>query len=174
VTGEINLLGPAKEVAKELLSIPSFEVSTSTEILGKEKKALNKLKKAILMILGTVAKKLGDKLATEQEIMMNIADMVIEVFILESAILKTEKLITKYGEKNNQEKISICINYLYHTAEEVSKNGKEALYAIAEGDEQKILLMGLKRFTKLSPTNLKEHRRTIANKLIEANEYCFD
>ena len=174
VIGEINLLGPTKEVAKELMSIPSFEVSTSTDILGEEKKALKQLKKAILMVSGTAVQKLGDKLATEQEIMMNIADMVIEVFMLESAILKTEKLITKLGEKNNQEKISICINYLYHTAEEVSKNGKEALYALAEGDEQKILLMGLKRFTKLSPTNLKEHRRLIAKKLIETNEYCFD
>jgi hypothetical protein len=174
MTGEINILGPAKEVAKELLSIPSFEVSTSVEILGEEKKSLKKLKKAILMVSGTAAQKLGDKLATEQEIMMNIADMIIEVFMLESAILKTEKLITKHGEKNNQEKISICINYLHHTAEEVSKNGKEALYALAEGDEQKMLLMGLKRFTKLSPTNLKEQRRSIAKRLIEANEYCFD
>jgi hypothetical protein len=156
------------------LSIPSFEVSTSAEILGEEKKSLKKLKKAILMVSGTAAQKLGDKLATEQEIMMNIADMIIEVFMLESAILKTEKLITKHGEKNNQEKISICINYLHHTAEEVSKNGKEALYALAEGDEQKMLLMGLKRFTKLSPTNLKEQRRSIAKRLIEANEYCFD
>ncbi|MAZ30660.1 MAG: acyl-CoA dehydrogenase [Flavobacteriales bacterium] len=174
MTGEINILGTAKEVAKELLSIPSFEVSTSLDILGEEKKSLKKLKKAILMVSGTAAQKLGEKLATEQEIMMNIADMIIEVFMLESAILKTEKLITKHGEKNNQEKISICINYLYHTAEEVSKNGKEALYALAEGDEQKMLLMGLKRFTKLSPTNLKEHRRSIAKRLIEANEYCFD
>ncbi len=172
--GEINLLGPTKEVAKELMSIPSFEDSTSTDILGEEKKALKQLKKAILMVSGTAVQKLGDKLATEQEIMMNIADMVIEVFMLESAILKTEKLITKLGEKNNQEKISICINYLYRTAEEVSKNGKEVLYALAEGDEQKILLMGLKRFTKLSPTNLKEHRRLIAKILIETNEYCFD
>ena len=126
------------------------------------------------MVAGTAVQKLGNKLALEQEVMMNIANMIIEVYMLESALLKTEKLINKDGEKSHDEKIAMCMNYLHHAVEEVRKNGKEALFAIVDGDEQKMLLMGLKRFTKVQPTNLKEHRRKIAKKVIEENKYCFD
>jgi hypothetical protein len=173
MTGEIDLFGPAKAVAKELMSIPSFD-TPSTELFAEEKKVLKNLKKSILMVAGTAAQKLGDKLALEQEVMMNISDMIIEVYMLESALLKTEKLIAKNGREKHEEKVSMCINFLHHSVEEIRKNGKEALFAIAEGDEQKMLLMGLKRFTKVQPTNLKEHRRLIAKKLIEENKYCFD
>ena len=116
------------------------------------------------MVAGTAAQKLGDQLATEQEVMMNIANMIIEVYMLESALLKTEKLVLKDGAEMHDEKISICLNYLHHAVEEIRKNGKEALFAILEGDEQKMLLMGLKRFTKVQAVNLKEHRRNIAKK----------
>lgn len=173
MTGELDLLGPAKAVAKELMSIPSFD-TPSGELFAEEKKVLKNLKKSILMVAGTAAQKLGDKLALEQEVMMNIANMIIEVYILESALLKTEKLIASEGREKHEDKVSMTVNFLHHAVEEVRKNGKEALFAIAEGDEQKMLLMGLKRFTKAQPTNLKEHRRLIAKKLIEANQYCFD
>jgi len=173
ITGEIDLFGPAKAVAKELMSIPSCD-TPSTELFAEEKKVLKNLKKSILMVAGTAAQKLGDKLALEQEVMMNISDMIIEVYMLESALLKTEKLIAKNGREKHEEKVSMCINFLHHSVEEIRKNGKEALFAIAEGDEQKMLLMGLKRFTKAQPTNLKEHRRLIAKKLIKENKYCFD
>lgn len=173
MTGDINLLGPAKAVAKKLMSIPSFD-APSTELFVEEKKVLKNLKKSILMIAGTTVQKLGDKLAQEQEVMMNIANMIIEVYMLESALLKTEKLINKDGREKHEEKISICLNFIHHSVEEILKNGKEVIFAISEGDEQKMLLMGLKRFTKIQPTNLKEHRRLIAKKLIEENKYCFD
>ena len=126
------------------------------------------------MIAGTAAQKLGDKLVLEQEVMMNISDMIIQTYMLESTLLKTEKLITKYGREAHEEKVSICITILNNADEIICKNGKEALFAISKGDEQKMLLMGLKRFTKVQPTNLKEHRRLIAKKLIEENKYCFD
>jgi hypothetical protein len=100
--------------------------------------------------------------------------MIIQTYMLESALLKTEKLITKDGRETHEEKVSVCITFLHNAVEVIRKNGKEALFAIAEGDEQKMLLMGLKRFTKVQPTNLKEHRRLIAKKLIEENKYCFD
>ena len=173
MTAEIDLFGPAKAVAKELMSIPSFD-APSTELFAEEKKVLKNLKKSILMVAGTAAQKLGDKLALEQEVMMNISDMIIQTYMLESTLLKTEKLITKDGRAAHEDKISIGISFMHTAVEEVRKNGKEALYAILEGDEQKMLLMGLKRFTKVQPTNLKEHRRAIAKKLIEANTYCFD
>ena len=100
--------------------------------------------------------------------------MIIEVYMLESALLKTEKLVLKDGKDLHDEKISMCISYLHHAIEEVRKNGKEALFAFVEGDELKILLIGLKRLTKVEPTNLKEHRRKIALKIIEENKYCYD
>lgn len=173
MTGEINVMKSAKAVAKELMSIPSFDTPSET-FFAEEKKVLQNLKKSILMIAGTAAQKLGDKIALEQEVMMNIANMIIEVYMLESALLKTEKLVHKDGNEVHDEKISMCINYLHHAVEEVRKNGKEALFALLEGDEQKMLLMGLKRFTKVQATNLKEHRRKIAKKMIKENEYCFD
>ena len=173
ITKEIDLFGSAKTVTKELMRIPCFNTS-STELFIEEKKILKNLKKSILMVVGTAAQKLGDKLELEQEVILNISDMIIQTYMLESTLLKTEKLIIKYGRELHEEKISICITFLHNAAELIWKNGKEALFAIAEGDEQKMLLMGLKRFTKVQPTNLKEHRRLIAKKLIEENKYCFD
>ena len=170
IMGEIDLMNPAKAVIKEIMTIPSFD-STKNELFEEEKKVLANLKKAILMVAGTASEKLGNNLKDEQELMMNISEMIIDTYMLESALLKTEKIISKYGREKHEEKISICINFLHHVVEKVNKNGKEAIYAILEGDEQKILLMGLKRFTKVSPANLKEHRRLIAKKLIEENKY---
>ena len=170
--GELDLMSSVKRVAKELLTLPSFE-NTSKGLFTEEKKVLNNLKKAVLLVAGSVSEKLGNKIATEQEVMMNIADMIIEIYVLESALLKTEKLVMKNGEKNTAEQIAMCINFQHQSAEKINKNGKEALYAISEGDEQKILLLGLKRFTKINASNLKENRRLIAKKLIETNKYCF-
>ena len=171
-TGEIDLMSSVKRVAKELLTLPTFE-NTSKGLFTEEKKVLNNLKIAVLLVAGSVSEKLGNKIATEQEVMMNIADMIIETYVLESALLKTEKLVMKNGEKNTTEQIAMCINFQHQSVEKISKNGKEALYAISEGDEQKILLLGLKRFTKINASNLKENRRLIAKKLIETNKYCF-
>ena len=171
LTGEIDLLGPAKAVAKELMSIPSFK-SSSKQFFDEEKKVLMNLKKASLMIAGAATKKLGEKLAEEQEVMMNVANMIIEIYMLESALLKTEKLVEKDGEVAHKEKVAMTTLYSHHAVEEIHKNGKEALYAISEGDEQRMMLMGLKRFTKTQPTNLKELRRQVAKKLIEEKQYC--
>jgi hypothetical protein len=107
------------------------------------------------MISGTASEKLGIKIGEEQEVMMNISEMIIDIYMLESALLKTEKLISKEGHENHLERISMCVNFLHSTVDKFLKNGKEAIYALVEGDEQKILLLGLKRFTKVKPDNLK-------------------
>ena len=173
LTGEIDLLGPAKAVAKELMSIPSFK-NSSKELFNEEKKVLINLKKATLMIAGAATKKLGEKLVEEQEVAMNVADMIIEIYMLESALLKTEKLVEKDGEDAHKEKVAMTTLYSHNAIEVIQKNGKEALYAISEGDEQRMMLMGLKRFTKTQLTNLKELRRQVAKKLIQEKQYCFD
>ena len=169
---EINLMGPAKAVAKEILSIPSNNKS-SDELFLEEKMVLKNFKKAILLVAGSATEKLGSKLSEEQEIMMNISDMIIDTYMLESALLKTEKLIRKDGQNKHKEKIAICINFLHYAADKLNKNGKEAIYAMANGDEQTILLLGLKRFTKVKAVNLKNQRRIIAKKVIEENKYCY-
>ena len=172
MTGEIDLMGPAKAVAKEILSIPKYN-NPSDDIFLEEKMVLKNFKKAILLIAGSATEKLGNRISEEQEIMMNISEMIIDTYMLESALLKTEKLVKKEGEKRHKEKIAICINYLHHTADNINKNAKEAIYAMTNGDEQTILLLALKRFTKVKAVNLKEQRRIIAKKVIEENKYCY-
>ena len=166
MTGEIDLMGPAKAVSKEILSIPSYHQS-SDELFSEEKMVLKNFKKAILLVAGSATEKLGNRISEEQDIMMN------NTYMLESALLKTEKLVNKDGENNHKEKIAICINFLHHVADKVNKNGKEAIYAIADGDKQTILLLAIKRFTKVKAVNLKERRRFIAKKVIEENKYCY-
>tara|TARA_X000000950_G_scaffold273146_1_gene356629 strand:+ start:920 stop:2722 length:1803 start_codon:yes stop_codon:yes gene_type:complete len=171
-SGEIDLMKSVKEVVNEIMSIPSFN-KPSKELFEDEKNNLKNFKKAFLLIAGTCFDKLGSTLAEEQELMMNISEMIIEIYLLESALLKTEKLIILNPKESFKEQIAMCQNFLHNTAEKIHLNGKEAIYAIATGDEQKILLLGLKRFTKVSPINLKEKRRLIAKKLINKGKYCF-
>ena len=171
--GRIDLMGPAMKVAKELTSIPDFGVSEDEGLFAKEKKALRNLKKAGLMISGAAVQKFMQKLADEQEILMNLADMLIEGYVAESALLRVEKLIGLRGEENCAIQTDMMRIYLYEAVENASRVAKEAIYAIAEGDEQRMMLMGLKRFTKMEPFNLKEARRRVANHLLEKNEYSF-
>ena len=169
--GRIDLMGPAMGVQKELMSIPSFgEEPEGT--LAKELKAINNAKKAILMIAGSAVQKFMQKLADEQEIIMNITDMLIEVFVSESAILRTQKLALQNVE-SAAPFVEMTRIYVSDALERINNYGKHAIAAFAEGDELKMLLLGLKRFTKFDPVNTIKLRRSIADKLIEANEYCF-
>jgi len=109
----------------------------------------------------------------EQEVLMNIADMAIETFNAESALLRVMKLTDQQGESNQQLHIDILRTYLYDAADKVNKSGKDAINAFAGGDEQRMILMGLKRFTKAEPFNSKDARRRIADKMISEGKYCF-
>ena len=125
------------------------------------------------MIAGASAKKYADKMAKEQEVMMNIADMVNEVYLAESTLLRVEKMVSIRGEESCQEQIDIMRVFIYDAADAINKSGKDALNAFAEGDEMRMMLMGLKRFTKHAPFNAKEARQRIALKAIDANDYCY-
>jgi alkylation response protein AidB-like acyl-CoA dehydrogenase len=171
--GRLDLMGPATAVAKELTSIPDFASNGEEKILDKEKKALSNLKKAGLMVSGAAVQKFMDKIADEQEILMSLADMLIEGYIAESALLRVEKLIGIKGEENCQIELDMMKIYLYGAIEKASLAAKEAIYAFAEGDEQRMMLMGLKRFTKLEPFNLKEARRRVADHILEKQDYTF-
>ncbi|SHI30435.1 Acyl-CoA dehydrogenase, middle domain [Hymenobacter daecheongensis DSM 21074] len=171
--GELDLMGPAQAVQAELMAIPDFNTEEETGLFAAEKKTLGKLKKAILMVAGTAVQKYMNSLAKEQEVLMNIADMAIKVYTAESTLLRVEKEAAAQGEEAVSTQIDIARVYLYDTVDQVNKFGKDALASMTEGDEQKLLAMGLKRFTKADLYNAKEARRRIADKLIAANEYVY-
>ncbi len=171
--GKLDLMNPAMAVQKELMSIPDFGASDDGELFAKEKKALINLKKAGLMVAGAAVQKYMQKLGDEQEILMELANMLIEGYVAESALLRVEKLVRQFGEAAVAIKTDMMRVYLYEAIEKAAYAGKQAIYAFAEGDEQRMMLMGLKRFTKLDPYNLKEARRRIAEHVIEKNEYPF-
>ena len=168
--GRLDILTPAKNVARELVSIPDFG-SSDDGPFGAEKKLISQFKKAILLTAGAAVQKLMTKLETEQEILMHIADMVMITFHAESALLRVMKLTSSRGEQAVSFESDILRTFLYDSADKIEKNGKDAINAFADGDEQRMLLMGLKRFTKANPFNSKESKRRIAEKLIALGKY---
>lgn len=170
--GELDLMGPAMKVAGELMSIPDFG-EENTALFTAEKKYIQNFKKAILMVAGSAAQKLMNELAKEQEVLMNISDMVIDTYLAESLRLRVEKLVSVKGEEAAKEQINIMKVFINDAADRINKNGKEAINSFAQGDEQRMMLMGLKRFTKTDAFNAKEARRAVAAKLINENKYCF-
>ncbi len=171
--GTLDLMNPAMAIQKELMAIPDFAATDDTALFAKEKKALRNLKKAGLMVSGAAVQKFMMKLSDEQEVLMNLADMLIEGYVAESTILRVEKLISIRGEKACEVEKEMAIIYLHHAIEKAASAAKEAIYAFAEGDELKFMMLGLKRFTKIDPYNLKEARRKVANFVIEKGEYPF-
>jgi alkylation response protein AidB-like acyl-CoA dehydrogenase len=169
--GELDILQPAMAVAKELTSVPSFTSPDLTKPFAEEKEVLKNLKKAILMVAGKAAQTFGPKLNDEQEILMCIADMMIEVYVAESTLLRTEKLVSKTGESANALQAKLARVYLAGAVEKINRAGKEAIAGFVKGDEQKVMLMGLKRFTKMSPVNTIQLRREIASVMIEKSGY---
>jgi alkylation response protein AidB-like acyl-CoA dehydrogenase len=168
--GRLDLMGAAMGVQKELMAIPDFG-SGDDAPFTKEKKAIAGFKKAILMTAGAAVQKLMMKIEGEQEILMHIADMAIETFNAESALLRAMKLVDQRGEAACQFELDVTRTYIYDAADNVNKFGKDAINAFADGDEQRMMLLGLKRFTKVDPFNSKEAKRRIAAKLISENKY---
>jgi alkylation response protein AidB-like acyl-CoA dehydrogenase len=162
--GRLDFMGPAMAVQKELMSIPEFG-STDDTPFAEELKAVTQMKKAIFMVAGAAAQKLMMQLESEQEIIMHIADMAIDVFHVESGLLRAIKLVEQRGEANCAMELDIARTYLYDAADRIHKHGKDAINAFASGDEQRMMLLGIKRFTKVAPFNTKDARRRIAAKL---------
>ncbi len=171
--GELDLMTPAMAVAKEIMSIPDFGASDDEGIFASEKKVIKNLKKAALMVAGAAVQKFMMSLSNEQEILMNIADMAIEIYVAESALLRVEKLILSKGEEAVSLQKDMAIIYLHEAVNRVNQAGKAAITSFAEGDELRVMLMGLKRFTKIDPINLKDTRRRIADAMLQANKYIF-
>jgi len=170
--GEIDLMGPATAVANELMAIPDFGDEDESPFAA-EKKIIANLKKAGLLVAGAAVQKLMASLSKEEEILMNIADVIGSVYVAESALLRAEKLSHVKGEAASALHLDMARVYLYSTIDKVHVAAKEALYSFAEGDELKMMLVGIRRFTKAEPFNVKEARQRIAKKLIDDNKYNF-
>jgi alkylation response protein AidB-like acyl-CoA dehydrogenase len=172
--GHVDLLGPATKVGEELMGIPSFDTPDYSELFAEEKDMIVKLKKAFMMVAGSAVQKFGTELDSHQQILMAASDMLIEIYMAESTILRTEKLAKKEGEDKVQEQIAMAKLYLYQAVDIVTLKGKESVISFVEGDEQRMMLMGLRRFTKYTNMpNIVGLRETITSKLVAENEYCF-
>ena len=170
--GELDLMTPAMAVQKELMSIPDFGEGDSS-VLAEEKKAVKNMKKAILMVAGAAVQKLMKALPEEQEVLMNVADMINYLYQAESALLRTEKYIDAHGEEAAANYINMTKVFIYDAMFAINKIGLDAVNTFAQGDELKMMSMGLKRFTKIKPLNVKAARRSIADALVEKNGLIF-
>lgn len=171
--GELDLMTPALAVQKELMSVPDFGSDGNESYFAAEWKAIKNAKKAILMTAGAAVQKFMQKLEKEQEVIMNIADMLIELYACESALLRVEKLVNTKGAEACSLQIDIVKTYLSDAMERINLSGKHAVTAFNDGDVLRIMLMGLKRYTKYESFNTIAARRRIADKMIEENSYCF-
>ena len=172
--GHVDLLGPATKVGNELTGIPSFDKPDYSELFAEEKEILQNLKKIFLMVAGSAVQKFGAKLEEEQQLLLASADILIEIYMAESSLLRTEKNAKRFGEDTQKEQIAMAKLYLYHAVDKISEKAKEGIISFAQGDEQRMMLMGLKRFTKYqNQPNVVELSNTIAEKLTSENKYVF-
>lgn len=169
--GELDIMGPAMAVQKELMAIPDFGAAQDQHFFAAEFKAIAQAKKAILMAAGAAAQKYMQELDKQQEVMMNLADMAIDVYTAESTLLRVAKMVAKNGEESSVLYIDIAKTYLSDAMERINLSGKHAIVAFAEGDMLTMMLMGLKRFTKYEAFNTTKARRNVAAKLIADNAY---
>ena len=173
--GHVDLLGPATAVGEELMGIPSFETPDFSELLSEEKDLITRLKKVFLMIAGSAVQKFGPDLEKHQMLLMAASDILIQTYMAESAILRTEKNAKRFGEEAQAAQIAMSKLYLYRAVDIIQQKGKEAIVSFAEGDEQRMMLMGLKRFTKYTnQPNVVKLRTQIADKVAADNGYTFD
>ncbi len=173
--GHIDLLGPATKVGEELMGIPSFDVPDFSELFAEEKDLIVRLKKVFLMVAGSAVQKFGTELESHQQIMLAASDILIEVYMAESAILRTEKNVKRFGEASQSTQIAMSQLYLYNAVDTIIQKGKEAIVSFTEGDEQRMMLMGLKRFTKYTnQPNVAALRTQIADRIAADNGYTFD
>jgi alkylation response protein AidB-like acyl-CoA dehydrogenase len=172
--GHVDLLNPAMAVADELTGIPSFETPDYSELFSEEKAIIAKLKKVFLMVAGSAIQKFGPELEKHQQLLNAASNILIEVYMAESAILRTEKNAKRFGQDSQAEQIAMSQLYLYNAVDIITKNAKEGIVSFAEGDEQRMMLMGLKRFTKyMNQPNVVALRNKIAEKVSAENKYCF-
>jgi len=172
--GELDLVGPAWAVQKELTGLPSMDIPTGP--FGIEKRAVQEFKKVLLMVAGAAVKYQMDgkhDLKEQQEVLMNIADIAIDLYNSESLLLRVQKLYEIKNEAEILPFVAMLKVFLNDAQSRIVKNAQDALTSFATGDELKIMLMGIKRFSRYENVNVKENRRIVAHHIIQANHYCY-
>ena len=173
--GHVDLLGPAYAVKEELMGIPSFDVPDFSEALSQETDLVKRLKKVFLMVAGAAVEKYGTELESHQMLLMAAADILIEIYMAESAVYRTLKNIDRFGADSQTVQIAMTELYVFNAVEHISKRAKEGIASFAEGDEQKAMLMGLKRFTKYDKLpNITALKELIAEAIKEKDGYVYD
>jgi len=172
--GHVDLLGPATAVANELTGIPSFEQPDYSVLFAEEKQIIVNLKKLFLMVSGAALQKYGEKIENHQQLMLAASDILIQIYMAESAILRAEKLAKNKGEDKVKEQIAMAKLNLFQAIDVIETRGKHSIISFTEGDEQRMMLMGLRRYIKyVNMPNIIELRNIIADKVTEENKYCF-
>ena len=173
MSGRLALLPAAQALMDEILSPSMASFDTDESLLATEQKLAQKAKKVALMTLGTAAQKYMMGLAEQQEILMGVADIIMDAYAMESAILRTLKLARAQGEDSAARYIDMTRVFCNDAVERIEMHAKNTLAAMAEGDELRTLLAALRRFTKMTPTNTVALRQRIAGAMIEANRYVY-
>ena len=172
--GHVNVLEPAMAVKDELMGIPSFETPDYTSLFSEEKNIIKNLKKLFLMVAGATLQKYGEKIERQQQLMLAASDILIQIYLAESAILRAEKMAKVQGEDKVKEEIAMAKLNLFHAIDVIETAGKHSIISFSSGDEQRMMLMGLKRYIKyVNMPNIIELRDIIAKKVIESNQYAF-
>ncbi|WP_242135331.1 acyl-CoA dehydrogenase family protein [Aestuariivivens marinum] len=172
--GHVDVITPAMAVKEELTSIPSFETPDYSELFSEEKNIIKNLKKLFLMVAGAALQKYGEQIEEQQQLMLAASDILIQIYLAESAILRAEKMAKANGEDQVKEQIAMAKLNLFHAIDVIETAGKHSIISFSSGDEQRMMLMGLKRYIKyVNMPNIIELRRIIAEKVIQENKYCF-
>jgi alkylation response protein AidB-like acyl-CoA dehydrogenase len=173
MSGRLALLPAAQALMDEVLSPQIGSFDEDDTVLAAEQKLAQNAKKVALMILGTAAQKFMMKLADQQEILMGIADVIMDTYAMESAILRTQKLVSSQGEEASARYLDMTKVFCNDAVERIEARAKNTLAGMSEGDELRTLLAALRRFTKLQPMNTIAARQRIANDMIAANRYVY-
>lgn len=170
--GEIDLMGPAQKVAAELVALPELR-DKEEGLLAEEMEYIRNFKKVGLMIAGSAVQKLMMNLSKEQELLINISDIIAEAYVAESVVLRVQKMAANLSEGELKIYEDVAKTYVYDAADKINKFAKDAVNAFQEGDELRMLLLGIKRFTKTVPVNTKTVRREIVKLMIDKNGMPF-
>jgi len=169
--GEVPLFSAAKKLMDEVLQ-PVMPEEPGEGPFGEERVALKNAKKIVIAVLGSAAQKYRDKVQEQQEILAAASDIIMDIYGIESAILRTEKLIGSRGENACGNQIDATRIFTNDALARIEANAKKTLAAMTEGDELRTMLAVLKRLTRFTPVNTIAARRRVADALIEAGRYC--